>query len=58
VITIQVEAGTPADREKRMDNAIKRFNSRVTKSGLMNELREREFYTKPSLKRHKQNASL
>lgn len=57
MITIQVEAGTPADREKRADMAIKKFNSRVVKSGLMNELKDREYYTKPSLKEHRRKQS-
>ena len=57
MITIQVEQGSPADRIQRADIAIKKFNSRVTKSGLMNELRDREFYTKPSLIEHRRKQS-
>lgn len=57
MITINVEAGTPADRERRADIAIKKFNSHITKSGLMNELREREFFVKPSLVEHRRKQS-
>lgn len=57
MITINVESGTPADRIQRADIAIKKFNSRVTKSGLMNELKEREFFVKPSLIKHKAKQS-
>ena len=57
MITIQVEQGSPADRIQRADIAIKKFNSRVTKSGLMNELKEREFFVKPSLIKHRKDQS-
>lgn len=52
MITVKVESGTATDRVQRAEAAIKKFNSRVVKSGLMVELKEREFYLKPSLRRH------
>lgn len=37
-----------------LEQALRRFNREVQKSGVLQELRDREFYTKPSeLKRQK-----
>ena len=40
-----------ARRNESTERLIKRFNSRVKKSGLIEELRNRRFYTKPSVTR-------
>ena len=40
-----------ARRNETTERLIKRFSSRVKKSGLMEELRNRRFYVKPSQKR-------
>tara|TARA_R100000234_G_scaffold118463_2_gene98951 strand:- start:630 stop:836 length:207 start_codon:yes stop_codon:yes gene_type:complete len=37
-----------ARRNESTERLIKRFNSRVKKSGLIEELRNRRFYVKPS----------
>ena len=37
-----------ARRNESAERLIKRFNSRVKKSGLIEELRNRRFYVKPS----------
>ena len=36
-----------------LDNALRRFNRLCVKSGIMTELRKREHYEKPSVKRKK-----
>ncbi len=36
-----------------LENAIRRFKRQVTKSGIMGEMRKREHYEKPSVKRKK-----
>ena len=36
-----------------LDNALRRFKRQVSKSGLMGEMRKREHYEKPSVKRKK-----
>ena len=36
-----------------LENAIRRFKRQCAKSGVLNELRKREHYEKPSVKRKK-----
>ena len=38
-----------------LDNALKRFKRQCAKSGVMGELRKREHYDKPSVKRKKKS---
>ncbi len=38
-----------------LDNALRRFKRQVSKSGLMGEMRKREHYEKPSVKRKKKS---
>ena len=38
-----------------IDNALRRFKKQVSKSGLMSEMRKREHYEKPSVKRKKKS---
>jgi len=38
-----------------LDNALKRFKRQCAKSGVMSELRKREHYEKPSVKRKKKS---
>ena len=38
-----------------LDNALKRFKRQCAKSGVMTELRKREHYEKPSVKRKKKS---
>ncbi|HIE44013.1 MAG TPA: 30S ribosomal protein S21 [Candidatus Omnitrophica bacterium] len=45
--TVRVERGEPLDR------ALRRLKKQVEKEGLLRELREREYYEKPSQKRRK-----
>lgn len=37
-----------------IDKALKRFKKKFEKTGVLRELRERTFYTKPSIKRRKE----
>lgn len=45
MILIRVEDGEPIER------ALKRFKKECQKSGVLTELRKREFFEKPSVKR-------
>ena len=38
-----------------LDNALKRFKRQCAKSGVMTELRKREHYDKPSVRRKKKS---
>lgn len=42
---------------ERFDNALRRFRKVVDKSGIMTELRKREYYEKPSVKKKRKRAA-
>ena len=42
------------DGEKAFEKALRTFNKKVQGSGLLRELRDREFYEKPSIKRKRE----
>jgi small subunit ribosomal protein S21 len=41
-------------RDNKIEHALRLLKKKVKDSGLLIELREREFYTKPSLKKREQ----
>jgi small subunit ribosomal protein S21 len=43
--------------EESFDNLLKRFNRRVQQDGILAELRQREHYEKPSIKRKRRKAA-
>jgi len=45
LVAVNIEEGEPIER------ALKRFKKECQKSGILAELRKREFYEKPSVKR-------
>lgn len=51
--TVFVNKGTSEDRERRADDAIKRFRRRTERYKVLDELKERQYYIKPSDIRHK-----
>ena len=40
-------------KDESLDKALKRFKSRLRRDGVLDEIRKREFYEKPSQKRRK-----
>ncbi len=42
---------------ERIDNALRRFRKVVEKSGVLQELRKREYYEKPSVKKKRKQAA-
>jgi small subunit ribosomal protein S21 len=46
-----------AKSDERFDNLLRRFRKAVDKSGIMAELRKREFYEKPSVKKKRKQAA-
>ena len=42
---------------ERIDNALRRFRKVVDKSGVLQELRKREYYEKPSVKKKRKQAA-
>ena len=42
---------------ERIDNALRRFRKAVEKSGVMQELRKREHFEKPSVKKKRKQAA-
>lgn len=45
LVSVSIEEGEPIER------ALKRFKKECQKSGILAELRKREFYEKPSIRR-------
>ena len=41
------------DKNEPIDRALKKFKSKVRKDGIMDEIRKREFYEKPSDRRRR-----
>ena len=48
----EVRAGT----DESVDSLLRRFNKRVQQDGILAELRRREFFEKPSIKRKRKRA--
>ncbi|MBC8410372.1 MAG: 30S ribosomal protein S21 [Rhodobacteraceae bacterium] len=44
-------------RDGRVDDALSRLRKRVERSGVLDDVRERQYYTKPSAERHKKKQS-
>ena len=42
---------------ERVDNVLRRFRKVVDKSGVLQELRKREYYEKPSVKKKRKQAA-
>ena len=42
---------------ERIDNALRRFRKVVEKSGILQELRKREYFEKPSVKKKRKQAA-
>lgn len=52
-------AGVSVKENESIDSAIRRFKKACAKDGVLNELRKREFFVKPSVKRkNKQKAAI
>jgi len=45
-----------ASRDESIDTLIRRFNKEVQKTGILTELKKREFYEKPSVKKKRRLA--
>lgn len=46
-----------AGSNESIDSLIRRFNKKVQQDGILAELRRREFYEKPSIKRKRKRAA-
>ncbi|MFQ6122380.1 MAG: 30S ribosomal protein S21 [Dehalococcoidales bacterium] len=46
-----------AGENESFDSLLKRFNKRVQQDGILSELRRREHYEKPSVRRKRKKAS-
>ncbi len=46
-----------ASDNESFESLLKRFNKRVQQEGVLSELRRREFYEKPSIKRKRKEAT-
>jgi small subunit ribosomal protein S21 len=43
-------------KDESIDRALRKFKTRVRRAGIIDEIRKREFYEKPSQKRRKRKA--
>lgn len=50
-------ADVTAGQEESFDSLLKRFNKKVQQQGILAELRRREHYEKPSIKRKRKKAA-
>jgi len=46
-----------AGENESFESLLKRFNKRVQQEGILSEVRRREYYEKPSVKRKRKRAS-
>ena len=49
--------GVFADKNENIDNLLRRFNKKVQQSGILAELRHREYFENPSVKRKRKEAA-
>ena len=49
--------GVFADKNENFDNLLRRFNKKVQQSGILAELRHREYFENPSVKRKRKEAA-
>ncbi len=49
--------GVVAGNNESFENLLKRFNKRVQQAGILSEMRHREYFEKPSIKRKRKEAA-
>jgi small subunit ribosomal protein S21 len=49
--------GVTAGNNENFENLLKRFNKKVQQTGLLSDIKQGEFYEKPSAKRNRKIAS-
>ena len=49
--------GVVAGENESFENLLKRFNKRVQQDGVLSEMRHREYFEKPSVKRKRKEAA-
>ena len=49
--------GVVAGENESFENLLKRFNKRVQQDGVLSEIRHREYFEKPSVKRKRKEAA-
>ena len=50
-------SGVVSGENESIDSLLKRFNKKVQQSGVLSEMRRREFFEKPSIKRKRKEAA-
>ncbi len=50
-------AGVVAGNNENFESLLKRFNKRVQQAGILSEIRHREYFEKPSVKRKRKEAA-
>jgi len=49
--------GVVAGNNESFESLLKRFNKRVQQAGILSEIRHREYFEKPSIKRKRKEAA-
>ena len=49
--------GVVAGDNESFESLLKRFNKRVQQAGILSEIRQREYFEKPSVKRKRKDAA-
>lgn len=49
--------GVVSNNNENFENLLKRFNKKVQQTGILSELRHREYFEKPSVKRKRKEAA-
>jgi len=49
--------GVVAGNNENFENLLKRFNKKVQQAGILSELRHREYFEKPSVRRKRKEAA-
>ena len=49
--------GVVSGESESLDSLLKRFNKKVQQSGVLSEMRRREYFEKPSIKRKRKEAA-
>lgn len=51
-ITVEVDYTNNADPKRALERALSRFKKKLDKEGIIDEMKKRQYYTKPSAKKH------
>lgn len=51
-VTVEVDYSKTNDSKKALERAITKFKKKLDKEGIMDEIKKRQYYVKPSARKH------